>query len=192
MDFFIKRKERIILTVIEIINELGFQGLSTKEITKRQDISDGTLYKHFKSKNEIIIATLEYYSKFDDCIKETIEINKFSPKESITFFFKMLAEYYENYPAITALTTLRESLQHEIDIAKINKQIFENRSKFMIHYLEKGKESREFKSDIDSELLTEILLGSFREIILKWRINNFNFPLKERIMLSVETILKLC
>jgi Transcriptional regulator len=52
MDFFIKRKDRIILTCIEIISDLGFQGLSTKEITQRQNISDGTLYKHFKRKKK--------------------------------------------------------------------------------------------------------------------------------------------
>ncbi|MDP4091416.1 MAG: TetR/AcrR family transcriptional regulator, partial [Bacillota bacterium] len=54
LRLYIKRKERVTLTAIDILNELGFQGLSTKEICKRQEISEGTRYEHFKNKNEDI------------------------------------------------------------------------------------------------------------------------------------------
>ncbi|WPC44198.1 TetR/AcrR family transcriptional regulator [Clostridium sp. JS66] len=189
MNHFIKRKERIIFTAIDIVSDLGFQGLSTKEIAKRQGISEGTLYKHFKSKNEIILGVLDYYSKFDKSIEESIELNKLRPKESITFFIKMVAEYYENYPAITAITNLQETLEHESSIAERNKEIFENRVKLIIQYIEDGKKNGEFRSDIDSETIAIIISGSFREIILKWRLNKFNFPLKERILFTLNMIL---
>lgn len=189
MELFINRKERIILTAIEIISELGFQGLSTKEITKRQGISDGTLYKHFKSKNDIILGVLDFYSKFDESIKESIEISKLSAKDSIKFFTRMLAEYYENYPAITALTVIQETLEHEEYISEKSRQIFEDRFKLIMHYIEKGIKSGELRSDIDSEALTDIILGSVGEIIIKWRLSKFGFPLKEKIMKTLEMIL---
>jgi AcrR family transcriptional regulator len=192
MDFFIKRKERIILTAIEIISDLGFQGLSTKEITKRQDISDGTLYKHFKSKNDIILGILDFYSKFDESLKESIEMSKLSSKESIKFFLRMLTEYYENYPAITALSIIQETFEHEENIGDKSRQIYEDRIKVIMHYIEKGIKSGEIRQDIDSEVLTDIILGSFREIILKWRIGKFEFSLKERVMKTLETILSVC
>ncbi len=192
MDFFIKRKERIILTAIEIISDLGFQGLSTKEITKRQDISDGTLYKHFRSKNDIVLGILDFYSKFDESIKESIEMSKLSSKESISFFLRMLTEYYENYPAITALSIIQETLEHEENIGDKSKQIYEDRIKVIMHYLEKGIKSGEIRKDIDSEILTDIILGSFREIILKWRMSKFEFSLKEKVMKTLETILSVC
>lgn len=192
MDTFMKRKERVILTAIEIISELGFQGLSTKEITKRQEISDGTLYKHFKSKDDIILGILDYYSKFDESIKESIEMNNLSAKEGIIYFFSMMTEYYENYPTITALSNLQETLDHEVNISKRSKQIFEDRYSLIEGYIEKGKKDSEIRVDVDSELLADILLGSVREIILKWRINKFNFHLKEKVIITIKMILKAC
>ncbi|QAA31041.1 TetR/AcrR family transcriptional regulator [Clostridium manihotivorum] len=191
MEFFIKRKERIILTAIEIISELGFQGLATKEISQRQGISDGTLYKHFRNKDEIILGILDYFSKFDDSIRQSIELSNFSAKESIRFFVKMRIEYYENYPAITAVAELHETFKHESEeIKKRNKDIFEDRYKLIMHYIEKGKKNGEFRVEVDSEALTDMILGSSREAILKWRLNDYNFPLKDRVMNTIDMILK--
>jgi AcrR family transcriptional regulator len=50
------RRERIILTAIDIINELGIQGLSIREVAKREAIATSSIFSHFKSKNELILA----------------------------------------------------------------------------------------------------------------------------------------
>jgi AcrR family transcriptional regulator len=73
------RKDRLILTTIDIIDELGIQSLSTREIAKREGVSEATLFRHFKSKNDLLAAVLEYYSKFDDDIYQTTGINKLKP-----------------------------------------------------------------------------------------------------------------
>jgi len=100
------RKDAIVLKAIEIIDETGLQGLSTREIAKRVGISEGTIFKHYKSKNEVLLAVLEHFSAFDDEIIKTIYLRKKTPKEAIIFFVSSYVEYYENYPAITALIEL--------------------------------------------------------------------------------------
>lgn len=192
MSSCIKRKEHIILTAIEIISDLGFQGLSTKEISTREGISDGTLYKHFKSKNEIILGVLEYYSKYDDVIKETIEVKNLSSKASIIFFMQMQLEHCENYPAITAIDTIYETLQHEPVIGNKIRDIYDERIKFVMKHIEKGIENKELSSNLNSESLTNLILGVKREIILKWRLNKFDFPLKEKVIGAIDMLFKLC
>jgi AcrR family transcriptional regulator len=192
VNSYIKRKERVILTAIDIISELGFQGLTTKEICKRQQISEGTLYKHFRSKDEIILGVLDYFSKFDKSIKETTEFNCFSGKESIMFFYKMVSEYYENYPSISAICNNYETLHHESNIAEKAKEIFQTRARLIKSYVEMDKKSGQIRSDIHSEQLAYIIQGGVREIILKWRMCNFSFSLKEKIISTIEMVLKIC
>ena len=110
-------KESIILTVIDIINELGIQGLSTRELAKRQEISEGTLFRHFKTKNHIILAVLDYFSKYDADIFHSVKLKKLKPKEAITFFVDSYATYYENYPAITVMTQIYSVLSYEAELA---------------------------------------------------------------------------
>lgn len=190
MSSYIKRKDRIIITAIEIINDMGFQGLTTKEICRRQEFTEGSLYRHFRSKNDIILAVLDYYSKFDKDIRETIETKGFSSKEGIKYFIEMLAEYYENYPDMTAILNTFETLRHEAGIAKKVVEIFEFRSESIIKIIEKGIQAGEFQSSIDYENLSDIILGFCSEISLKWRIRQYNFNLKERLLSTLDMVLK--
>ena len=104
------RRELVIFTAIDVINEYGIQGISTKEIAKRQGIAESTIYKHFKAKKDIILAVLDYYSQFDSDIFVTALDQSNSPIEAILLFTKSYAEYYENYPAITAITQSYDAL----------------------------------------------------------------------------------
>ena len=55
-----KRQLEIIKAAGEILTESGLAGLTTKNLAVRMDFAESALYRHFKSKEEIIIAMLNY------------------------------------------------------------------------------------------------------------------------------------
>lgn len=190
MRSYIKRKDRIILTAAEIIDELGLQGLSTKEICKRQEFSEGSLYKHFKSKDEIILGVLDYYIQYDEAINETIGLKKYSPKESIQYYVSRYAEYYENYPAMTAILNSYEILRNESGISSKIKEIYEYRQAFINQLVEKGIREGEFKPETNGEILSDIILGTCTEITQKWRMRQYDFSLKDKLLTMISMILR--
>ncbi|MDD4730008.1 MAG: NAD(+)--rifampin ADP-ribosyltransferase [Dysgonamonadaceae bacterium] len=80
------RKERLIRTAIEIVDEIGIQGLTTKEIAKRQDVSEATLFRHFASKNELLKAVLDYCA---------LNINDDNVKSAYIALYLNIAKCYE-------------------------------------------------------------------------------------------------
>lgn len=50
------REEELIDLAIEIINELGFSGLTLEKLTAKSPYSKGTIYNHFKSKEDCLSA----------------------------------------------------------------------------------------------------------------------------------------
>jgi len=187
---FLHRKESVILTAIEIIDELGIQGLSTREIAKRQGISEGTLFRHFKSKNEIVIAVLDYFSKYDADIFDSVKLKRLKSKEAIIFLIDSHVSYYENYPAITAVTQLYGVLSAEPDFTEKIKSIFFGRMNFLKEVIEGGQRAGEIKPDIDSDVAAHIIDGTFRSICLTWRMNGRKFPLREKMLLAVNVLLE--
>ncbi|ATW26103.1 TetR/AcrR family transcriptional regulator [Candidatus Formimonas warabiya] len=183
------RKEGIILTVVDIINELGIQGLSTREIARRQGISDGALFKHYKTKNDILLAVLDYFAQYDSDILQSIEVLELKPKEAITYFVNAFAEYYENYPAITAIDQAYDVLFCDPALAVKVKNIYTDRTDFIQKTIEQGQKVGQICPDVDSDHLTHIVAGSFRSVCLSWRLNNYAFPLKEKILLTLKVIL---
>ncbi|MCT8977418.1 TetR/AcrR family transcriptional regulator [Clostridium sp. CX1] len=190
-NLFISRRERIILGAVEIIDRLGLQGLSTKELAKNQGVTEGALYKHFKSKDEIILAVIEYYSHYDDVIIETIKIKELKSKEAIRFFIQSFAQYYENYPAITAIYNSYEFFRQNNDAFEKIKSISNSRSNFIAELVEEGKKSGEFSIELDGEMLSAVILGLFRETVMKWRMNECKFSLQEKVSSTLEMVFKL-
>lgn len=186
----IHRKESTIMTAIEILDDLGIQGLSTREIARREKISEGTLFKHFKNKNDIIIAILDKFSQFDTDIMQTIRFRNEGFKDSITFFIKSYAEYYENYPAITSLVNAYEVFRWEIEIERRYKEILENRRNFIKQLIEEGQAKEEVRQGILSEHFSEIIIGTNNQIVLEWRISRYSFSLKSRMLQAIDTIIK--
>lgn len=82
----LKRKESIIITAIEVLYEVGINGMTTKEIAKRQNISEPAIYRYFDGKREIIKEIFTRYSIYDEVIKNTIIDNGIQGKEAIRYF----------------------------------------------------------------------------------------------------------
>lgn len=188
-DYLLHRKDRFIITAIEIIDELGIQGLSTREIARRQEVSEATLFRHYKNKNELLLAVLDFLIKFDSDIFLTTQIKKLSPIDAIRFLVKTTAEYNENYPEITALLQLFETLRYEENLAEKIRFILNQRALYIIQLIEEAKEVGTLSHQVDSNNLADIILGFYRELCLRWRINNRNFSLKEKTVETLDQVL---
>ena len=53
------RQEQIKKAVLDIIATVGFQKLSTRNLANRVGISEGALFRHFKSKKDILLAIMQ-------------------------------------------------------------------------------------------------------------------------------------
>jgi AcrR family transcriptional regulator len=173
------RKDSLILTAIEVMDELGIQGLSTREIARRQGISEATLFRHYKTKNELLLAMLEYDSMYDLDIMASVKMKKLDLRESITFFINSYAEYYENYPAITAISLAYDVLANEPILTTKIKNSYFTRINFIRNLIVDAQNSGDISESLDSEKIAYLIWGSFMSICQSWRFSKYNFSLKE-------------
>ncbi|MFN3505333.1 MAG: TetR/AcrR family transcriptional regulator, partial [Caldimicrobium sp.] len=68
-----KTKEKLLKAALELFSEKGYLGATTKEIAQRASVSELTLFRHFKNKENLFISVLDYYSflpKLKELIRE--------------------------------------------------------------------------------------------------------------------------
>lgn len=183
------RKEALILTTIDLIHELGIQGVTTREIAKRQNVSEATIFRHYKNKNELLMAVLDYYVRFDEIMLQSIQVSDLNPLESIEYLIIKYAEYFQNYPALTAITQLYEVLRYEGELKDKVNQIMQDRMKIMTQLMIDGQKSGVIKQELDPEVITTMLFGLIREIFLHWRLGQYRFNLKVKIETSYSMFL---
>jgi AcrR family transcriptional regulator len=186
----IPRKERIVFTAIDVMNELGVQALSTKKIAEYEKISESTVFKHFENKNMLLLAVLNFYAKFDLDIIESIKIKALKGVDGVNYFTDAFTNYYQNYPAITAITQGLDEMRYIEPLAARVEEIITIRSNCMLSLLEEAQENNEIDPDVSAELLVDIVTGTINGIVRRWRLTDYEFPLKERCSIALSYILK--
>ena len=184
----IARKKLLILTAIEIIDDLGYQGLTIHEIAKRENITDAAIYKHFIDKNDLIKSVLDYYNDFFTNIIQSIEFENITAIEGIEKYISGFVELYENYPNMTAILNSYELFRHENDLSKYISNLFISRLTYLTKLIQKGIDHNEFSAEIKAESLAYVMVGTMMSVTLSWRMQNYSFSLTDKIQLITEQI----
>jgi AcrR family transcriptional regulator len=182
-------KERIILETINVIHVFGIHSLSTKEVAKRVGISEPAIFKHFKSKSDLILAVLDHFTLYDADVIQSIRAKKLSPVAAIRCYIDTFSSYYNNYPAITALTQNYDLLHYDIIFREKVRYIMYSRSGFIAEMVERAKKEGEIRENVDSQYLSIVIIGSLREWCLQWRISNYSFSINERMVATLDMLL---
>lgn len=186
---FLERKERIILSTIDLMNEYGTQSVSTKKIAVREGITEAAIFKHFPKKDDLLLAVLDYFTKYDNDIYESAKLREMSPFEAITFYVDMYSSYYQSYPAITVILTSLSEIKYNSNLAEKVQNIIEIRKSFFREYIKKAQENNEIPIGMNSDILVDVFLGTMNEICFEWRMSGFSFSLKEKCVSAVQLLI---
>ncbi len=185
---FLHRKERIILTTIDVINEYGIQGISTREVAKRQGITEAAVFKHFPRKVDLLNAVLDFYAQYDKDISMS-SLQQKDYLQAIFYFVTRYAEYYENYPQITAVTQSYDVLACEADFREKIKKIYFGRLTTLQILAAKAREAWLLSCELSAAQLAEIILGFFHAACLTWRFQKYAFSLKKYVASTLQVLL---
>lgn len=189
MDYTAVRRESIIYSAIDLIDEQGIQAVSTREVAKRQGISHTAVFQYFPKKKDLLYAVLEHYSLYDDDLFNTTKLRKMDPREAIIYYFDSYSVYYENYPAITAVAQVFSVLKNDPDLGDKLRSILKNREEHMKQMIEDAQTAGVINGDIDCESLSDIVISTVLGICHKWRIYGYKFSLREKTIQAVNMLL---
>ena len=92
------RQLEIIEAAGKILTASGISGLTIKNLAREMKFSESAIYRHFTSKEEIIIALLEYLAKsMDDRYTYAISSTQ-SPEEKFTTLFQNQFAFFKKNP----------------------------------------------------------------------------------------------
>ncbi|NLZ91168.1 MAG: TetR/AcrR family transcriptional regulator [Clostridiales bacterium] len=191
MKRFPGRKDNIILAAIEIISEDGIHGLSTKKIAARQGISESLLYKHFNSINDVLVAVVKSFSRYDMMIINTVRKRDITYKEKIIAYIGPIVELYQNYPSLASIMLNYETLLNYRHTRQLIKGIINTRKGFVKSVIEKAQAEGEMNNNLTSQELADIINGVISDMVLRWKISGYVFNLKEDVLATIGKVLDL-
>lgn len=171
-----ERQKEIIDAAGKILTQSGISGLTTKNLAKEMGFSEAAIYRHFPSKEAIILAMLGFLrSNMDSRISEVNQSlgveERFRLIFSSQFFF-----FTQNQHFVVAVFS--DGLWEES--GQVNQAILalmQTKMSFLLPLIQEGQSQGLFSSSISSEQITHIVMGAFRLHMFKWRVSGFSFDL---------------
>lgn len=90
------RREHLIDTAIDLFGEHGFHATGIDTILEKSGVSKKTLYRHFRSKDELILAALKKYDGlFRNDFMRQVEAQAATPRDRLLAVFDVHADRFE-------------------------------------------------------------------------------------------------
>ena len=185
---FTKRQIEIILAATHLIGEKGLQNLTTKNLAKEIGFSEPALYRHFKDKTEIISSVLVYYKYELQQGIQSVTSNKTNALEKIEAIVAFQFAHFTKYPAVIMVIFSETSFQYNNSLSKVVKSIMEEKEHGLMKIIESGQLENSIRKDISPQQLANLIMGSMRLTVLRWRLSNFEFNLNSEGKLIQETL----
>lgn len=179
----LKRKDKILISAIEILAEDGITGLTTKHLAEVQGVTEPALYRQYKNKQEIILAIINEFTYYDSKIINTINEKGIIGIEAISFYIKRFSELYVNYYELTTVMFSMDLFLYNDITRKIMEEATKARLEFLEQVIDQGQvQVLTYKSVELASLIDGILVSQ----VYQWRMSDKDYTLED----TVETLVK--
>ena len=176
----IVRQKQIIDAARKLIIRRGSEHIRVREIAKMVGISEGAIYRHFRSKKDILSLLAD---RIEDDLVGDIARASTDGHSALEALDKVLRSHLSaieqrqgiSFQVIAEIISLGDK--------KLNKKISETITKYigrLKELLAEGVKSGEVRQDIDLEAAATLFFGMVQGLVNIWALSNYSFNLEEK------------
>lgn len=163
-------KDRLFNTAFSLLSQKSFDEISIREITRLADVSIGTFYTYFKSKQDVFYQT---YSLGDRYFENTVKphLTQTTQTQQVQYFF----DQYACYNVLSGLNLSRI-------LYNPNNQYFNRREDtgmfpILLSIIQRGQDLKEFTSEMAADYIANYMMISARGLVYNWVTADGSFDL---------------
>jgi AcrR family transcriptional regulator len=177
------RKKQIAGAAAKIIIKYGSEHVTTKKIAEEVGISETAIYRHFKSKEELLAFLIDDVEKtllteieLDTDIPYTLETLEKTIKNHIAHIVKRKGISFQVIAEIISLGSKKLNLQAS--------KVIDNYINRVEDILQQGSMAGVIIPDIDLNAAATVFFGMTQGLVNTWALSQYNFNLEEKFAAS--------
>jgi len=156
---------KIMTSFSALMKEKDFHSITTAEIAKNADVTEGLIYKYFKDKKDLIYQVLnDHFFEFMAKIKRRVAHEKTCVKKLEMIIFASLESYADNrvFSKILLLEVRNSPAYFNSEAYGLVREY----ARTILGIIEQGIQTKELKPDTDPYLLRKVILGAIEHACL--------------------------
>lgn len=167
------RQEEIITAALHLLASGGLRSLTMKRIADAIGVTEPAVYRHFRSKSEIIKALL---SRFD----LAVEFGNGVGFEPVAEFIRARVKQVMAEPDLARVLFAEEFFMESEDYSRELVGMMHRHKEGVWEYLRAGQKAGLIRSDIGLDELFRIIMGPVRLLIKQWGLSGGGFDLESK------------
>jgi AcrR family transcriptional regulator len=191
MPEFTNRQRQIIAAALEIVSERGTEDLTIKGIAGRVGFSDAAVYRHFKSKAEILGAIIDLFARNSAQLLQEINACDCASLDKLKLFFLDRCRVFSTERVLATVMFAENLFQSDPRLAAKVHQVLHGHRELLLKTIRSGQRQGTIRP-LPAEHLFTMVMGSLRLLVLQWRIGGHEFDLLragEKLWRSLATLI---
>lgn len=169
---FTERQIEIMQAATQRIDKHGIQDLTIKNLAADLELSEAALYRHFKSKNDILMGLLNYFIlEMEVRLSAIISQAEVKAEDLLKQVFDSQLGSFVKNPAIVSVIFSEGIFQFNKDLNTRIMQMMKLMQLNIQSVISKGIDAGQIREIADSSTITTIIMGSMRMTVLKWKLS---------------------
>lgn len=171
------RQREIIEAALDIIADQGIQRMTIKNLARAVGVSEPALYRHFKSKFNILLSILVQY-RLD--LVELFEKGAHSPRSPMDAVSSLYREMFQGFvrrPSLSLVIFSEDLFRYDRRLSQEVSATIEMTHDRVYGMLREGARRGEVRSDIPAKQLAWMVMGTMRLLVARWRISGYSLDL---------------
>lgn len=168
------RQQEIVEAAMQLISERSIQELTIKNLAARLGLTEAALYRHFRGKNDILVAMLEQFARRADAVRGMVLTRDGAPIDLIGELFLAHIRGFVQRPPMADVVFSEEIFRNDSTLAATVQRIMTTNTAAMRDLVTRGQKARQIRGDVHARLLTTMIIGTLRMLVTQWRMGGFS------------------
>jgi AcrR family transcriptional regulator len=163
----------------KLIIEYGSENVTVRRIANEIGVSEGAIYRHFKSKREILDFLVDY---IEENLMGGIERSD-SFANTLEVLENVLKTHISSVEQRKGISFLVVAEIISLGDKRLNRKIYlvlKNYLDQIKNIIIRGIQSGEIKADIDPDMASTTFFGTIQSLVSLWALSNYTFTLEEK------------
>jgi AcrR family transcriptional regulator len=174
------RKQQIIEAARKLIIKKGSEHLTVRSIAREVNITEAAIYRHFKSKREILSFLMSYIS---ETMMEEINRVPSGGAASVKAIEEVLRQHLSEIEQRRGMSfqVIAETLS--LGDKKLNREVYESISRYLDRLkalFSEAARSGEVRENLDLDAAALLCFGAMQGLVNVWALSNYSFDLTEK------------
>jgi AcrR family transcriptional regulator len=160
------RRKQILKAAEKVFAHKGYQDATISDVAREAKVSDATIYEYFPSKEDLLFSIPgEMTRKYKDEILRILTYAR-GWGEKLRCVIQHYLWFYEKHPdyASVAMLILKQNRNF---LDKEAYQDVREHAQLILHLIEEGMKSGEFRSDLNPYLIRAMILGTIEHLVIR-------------------------